>query len=166
MALSLPAAAEAQQSDADLKAVSATTLTMPKYKQYLDATVNLANVAAKNPGLAEGMQGSGEKSIDEQVRTLESNPQVKAAVTSTGLSTRDYVLTQWALLQTGMAYAMTKGTGASQDDMIKKAGVSKANVDFYTQNEAEINKLAEEAKARTPAMPDDDDEDAGDDTGE
>jgi hypothetical protein len=166
MALSLPAAAEAQQSDADLKAVSATTLTMPKYKQYLDATVNLANVAAKNPGLAEGMQGSGEKSIDEQVRTLESNPQVKAAVTSTGLSTREYVLTQWALLQTGMAYAMTKETGASQDDMIKKAGVSKANVDFYTQNEAEINKLAEEAKARTPAMPDDDDEDAGDDTGE
>jgi hypothetical protein len=48
--------------------------------------------------------------------------------------------------------------------MMKKAGVSKANMDFYAQNEAEINKLAEEAKARTPAMPDD--EDAGDDSGE
>jgi hypothetical protein len=164
MALSLPAAAGAQQSDADLKAVSATTLTMPKYKQYLDATVNLANVAAKNPGLAEGMKDGGEKSIDEQVETLESNPQVKAAVTSTGLSTRDYVLTQWALLQTGMAYGLTKGSGASQEDMMKKAGVSKANMDFYAQNEAEINKLAEEAKARTPAVPDD--EDAGDDSAE
>jgi hypothetical protein len=164
MALSLPAAAEAQQSDADLKAVSATTLTMPKYKQYLDATVNLANVAAKNPGLAEGMKDGGEKSIDEQVEALESNPQVKAAVTSTGLSTRDYVLTQWALLQAGMAYAMSKGSGASQEDMMKKAGVSKANMDFYAQNGAEINKLAEEAKARTPAMPDD--EDAGEDSGE
>ena len=164
MALSLPAAAPAQQSEADLKAVSATTLTMPKYKQYLDATVSLANLAAKNPGLAEGMEDGGEKSIDEQVKMLESNPQVKAAVTSTGLSTRDYVLTQWALLQTGMAYTMTKGTGASQDDMIKKAGVSKANMDFYAQNEAEINKLAEEAKARTPAMPDE--EDSGEDTGE
>ena len=164
MALSLPAAAEAQQSDADLKAVSATTLTMPKYKQYLDATVNLANVAAKNPGLAEGMKDGEEKSIDQQVRALERNPQVKAAVTSTGLSTRDYVLTQWALLQTGMAYAMTKQTGASQEDMIKQAGVSKANMDFYAQNEAEINKLAEEAKARAPALADE--EDAGDDTGE
>jgi hypothetical protein len=164
MALSLPAAAEAQQSDADLKAVSATTLTMPKYKQYLDATVNLAKVAAKNPGLAEGMKDGGEKSIDEQVKALESIPQVKAAVTSTGLSTRDYVLTQWALLQTGMAYAMTKQSGASQEDMIKQAGVSKANMDFYAQNEAEINKLAEEAKARAPAMPDD--EESGDDTTE
>ena len=164
MALSLPVAAEAQQSDADLKAVSATTLTMPKYKQYLDATVNLANVAAKNPGIAEGMKDGGEKSIDEQVKMLESNPQVKAAVTSTGLSTRDYVLTQWALLQTGMAHAMTKNGGASQEDMMKQAGVSKANMDFYAQNEAEINKLAEAAKARTPAMSDD--EDAGDDSGE
>jgi hypothetical protein len=164
MVLCLPATVKAQQSDADLKAVSATTLTMPKYKQYLDATVNLANVAAKNPGLAEGMQDGGEKSIDEQVKMLESKPQVKAAVTSTGLSARDYVLTQWALLQTGMAYAMTKQTGASQEDMIKQAGVSKANMDFYAKNEAEINRLAEEAKARTPAMPDD--EDSGDDTGE
>jgi hypothetical protein len=165
MALSLPATAEAQQSDADLKAVSATTLTMPKYKQYLDATVNLAKVVANDPGVAEGMKDGGEKSIDEQVRMLESNAQVKAAVTSTGLSTRDYVLTQWALLQTGMAYALTKQAGASQEDMMKQAGVSKANMDFYVQNEAEINKLAEEAKARTPALPDDD-EDSGDDTGE
>ena len=53
---------------------------------------------------------------------MESHPEAKAAITSTGLTTRDYVLTQWALLQTGMAYAMTKGTGATQDDMIKKAG--------------------------------------------
>ena len=48
VALSLPVAVEAQQPDGDLKAVTATTLTMPKYKQYLDASVNLANVAAKN----------------------------------------------------------------------------------------------------------------------
>lgn len=82
---------------------------------------------------------------------------MKAAVISTGLTTRDYVLTQWALLQTGMAYAMTKGTGATHDDMIKKAGVSKANMDFYAKNEAEINRLAEEAKARTPNAPDEED---------
>ena len=163
LALSLPAATAAQQSDADLKAVSATTLTMQKYKQYLDATVSLANVAAKNPNLGEGLQGSSEKSIDEQVKAIERIPEVKAAVTSTGLTTRDYVLTQWALLQTGMAYAMTKGTGASQEDVIKKAGVSKANLDFYAKNEAEINRLAEEAKARAPAMPKDED---ADDTGE
>jgi hypothetical protein len=41
--------------------------------------------------------------------------------------------------------------------MIKKAGVSKANMDFYAKNEAEINRLAEEAKVRTPDVPDEED---------
>jgi len=169
LALSLPAAVAEAQSDADLKAISATSLTMPKYKQYLDATVNLANVAAKNPGIAGRMKGSGEKSIAEQVTTLESDPQVRGAITATGLTTKDYVLTQWALLQTGMAYGMTKASGVSQDEVVKKSGVSKANLDFYAKNEAEINRLAKEAQARVPKLPDDEtdaSEDAGDDSGE
>jgi hypothetical protein len=169
MALALPAAVAEAQSDGDLKAVSTTTLTMPKYKQYLDASVNLANVAAKNPGIADRMKGSGEKSIAEQVRTLDSDPQVRGAITATGLTTKDYVMTQWALLQTGMAYAMTKGSGVSQDEIVKKAGVSKANLDFYAKNEAEINRLAKEAQARAPRLPDDEadeSQDGYDDSGD
>ena len=161
LALSLGGTAAEAQSDADLKAIGATTLTMPKYKQYLDASVNLANVAAKNPGIADRMKGSGEKSIAEQVRALESDPQVRGAITATGLTTKDYVLTQWAILQSGMAYAMTKGSGVSQDEVAKKAGVSKANLDFYAKNEAEINRLAKEAQARAPAMPEDEEDDSG-----
>ena len=151
----------AEAQDADLKAVSATTLTMPKYKQYLDASVNLANYAVKNPGAADRLEGAGEKSIAEYVKLLDGDPQIRGAITSTGLSTRDYVLTQWVLLQTGMAYAMTKGSGESQDEIAKKAGVSKANLDFYAKNETEINRLAKEAQARTPKLPDDDADDAG-----
>ncbi len=161
LALSLGGTAAEAQSDADLKAIGATTLTMPRYKQYLDASVNLANVAAKNPGIADRMKGSGEKSIAEQVRTLDSDPQVRGAITTTGLTTKDYVLTQWAILQSGMAYAMTKGSDVSQDEVAKKAGVSKANLDFYAKNEAEINRLAKEAQARAPAMPEDEEDDSG-----
>lgn len=158
LALTLPAAAAEAQSSADLEAIGATTLTMPKYKQYLDATVNLAIVIVKNPKVGAGMEGMGEKTIAEQVKLLEVQPQVRGAISATGLTTRDYVLTQWALLQAGMAYAMTKGSGVSQDEIAKKAGVSKANLDFYAKNEAEISRLAAEAKARTPRLPDDDDE--------
>jgi hypothetical protein len=153
VALSLGGTAVEAQSDADVKAVSATTLTMPRYKQYLDASVNLANVAAKNPAVADRMKGSGEKSIAEQVKALDGDPQLRGAIAATGLSSKDYVLTQWALLQAGMAYAMSKGSDVSQDEVAKKAGVTKANLDFYAKNEAEINRLAEEAKARAPAVP-------------
>ena len=159
LALSLPAASATAQSpaDADLKAISATTLTLPKYQQYLDATVNLANEAAKNPGLAARLDGYGEKSVSEQVKLLDGVPQARGAITATGLSTREYVLTQGALLQAGMAYAMTKGTGVPVDSVVKKAGVSRANLEFYQKNEAEIGRLAKQAEARAPKLPDDDD---------
>lgn len=163
MALSLPAArAASQQSDADAKAVSAHLLTMPNYKQYLDATVNLAAVASNNPEIASGVQGSAEQSIGAQIEALESHPQIRGAITATGLTPREYVLTQWALLQTGMAYAMTKGSGAAQEDVIKKGGVSQANLDFYARNEAEITRLAKEAQARAPKPPEDEPDDADD----
>lgn len=161
MALSLPATpAVAQQSEADLKAISAYTLTLPKYKQYLDAMVNLATVASQNPGIGEGMKSSDDESIASQIKELESHPQFRGAITATGLTPKDYVLTQWAMLQTGMVYAMSRGSGASQEELAKKSGVSKANLEFYAQNEAEITRLAKDAEARAPKVPDDDGEDA------
>jgi hypothetical protein len=158
-----PAALAQAQGDADLKAISSYTLTMPKYKQYLDATVNMANVAAKNPQLVQRLEGYGNQSLAEQVKLLDGVPQVRGAITATGLTTRDFVLTQGALLQAGMAYAMTKGMKMSPDSVIKKAGVSRANLEFYQKNEAEIGRLAKEAEARAPKPPDDG---AGEDSGE
>jgi hypothetical protein len=164
--LAAPQAWAQSQADADLKAVSSYTLTLPRYKQYLDATVNLANVAAKNPQLAQRLDGFGNKSLAEQVKLLEGVPQVRGAITATGLTTRDYVLTQGALLQAGMAYALTKDAKMPLDRVIKKAGVSRANLEFYQKNEAEIGRLAKEATARAPKLPDDEDDGAGEEAEE
>ena len=160
VALSFAAPAAAQsQAGADLKAISAYTLTMPKYQQYLDASVNVAAAAAKNPALAAKFEGFGNKSLSEQVDVMEGLPPIRSAITATGLTTRDYVLTQGALLQAGMAYAMTKGTGMSVDSVVKTAGVSRANLEFYQKNEAEIVRLGKEAEARAPKQAEADDAD-------
>jgi hypothetical protein len=167
-----PAAAQSQ-TDADLKAISAYTLTMPKYKQYLDASVNVANAAAKDPSLEARFEDFGNKSLAEQIKVMDGVPQVRSAIVATGLTTRDYVLTQGALMQAGMAYAMAKGAGMPVDSVVKQAGVSRANIEFYQKNEAEIGRLAKEAQARAPKPPDDDDsgeddsyDDGDDDAGE
>ena len=149
------------QADADLKAITAYTLTMPKYQQYLDATVNLANAAAKNPDLAARLDNFGNKSLAEQVKLLDGIPPVRGAITATGLTSRDFVLTQGALLQAGMAHALTKDAELPPDSVIKKSGVSRANLEFYQKNEAEIGRRAKEAEARAPKVPDDADD--GDD---
>jgi hypothetical protein len=155
-----PVAAQSQ-ADADLKAISAYTLTIPKYKQYLDASVNVATAAAKDPSLEAKFEDFGNKSLSEQIKVMEGVPQIRSAIAATGLTTRDYVLTQGALLQAGMAYAMAKGTGMPVDSVVKKAGVSRANLEFYQKNEAEIARLAKEAEARAPKRPDADDSDSG-----
>ena len=158
MSLAAPAASAQSPADADLKAITAHTLTLRNYKQYLDATVNLANVAAKNPALAQHLDRFGNKSLPEQVKLLEGMPQVRGAITATGLTPRDYVVTQGALLQAGMAYAMTKDAKMPPDSVIKQAGVSRTNLEFYLKNEAEIGRLAKEAEARAPKAPDDGDD--------
>jgi hypothetical protein len=163
--LAAPGALAQSSDDADVKAISAQVLTMPRFKQYLDATVSLAHVAAKHPQLAERLDGYGNKSVAEQVKLLEGIPQIRGAITATGLGTREYVLTQGALLQAGMAYAMTKDGSVPADKVIKNAGVSRANLEFYQKNEAEINRLAKEAQARAPQPPAGED-DGGDDEGD
>lgn len=158
LSLTAPAASAQSQDDADLKAVSAYTLTMPKYKQYLDATLNLANAAAKNPQLTDHLDGLGNKSLAEQVKLLEGTPPVRGAIAAAGLTPRDFVLTQGAMLQAGMAYALIKDANLPPDSAIKKAGVSRANLEFFQKNEAELGRLAKEVEAKAPKLPDDDGE--------
>jgi hypothetical protein len=157
VAATAPVAGAQTSGDADLKAISSYTLTMSKYKQYLDATVNMANVAAKNPQLANRLEGYGNQSLADQIKLLDGVPQVRGAITATGLTTRDFVLVQGALIQAGMAHAMIKSMSVPADSVIKTAGVSRANLEFYQKNEGEIGRLAKEAAARAPKLPEDDD---------
>jgi hypothetical protein len=154
LSLTAAAAPAHAQGDVDLKMVSAYTLTMPKYKQYVDATVNLANVAAKDPGLAKRLDGFGNQPLAEQVKLLEGTPQLRGAITAAGLTPRDFLLTQGAMLQAGMANALIKQASRPPDSAIKESGVSRANLEFFQQNEAELGRLAEEAQARAPKLPD------------
>jgi hypothetical protein len=160
--LAAPAATAQSQADADLKAISAYVLTLPKYQQYLDATVNLANEAAKNPQLAGRLEGYGDQPVAAQVKLLDGVPQIRGAITAAGLTSRDFVLLQGALLQAGMAHAFTKDGTMPTDDVIKKSGVSRVNLEFYQKNEAEIGRRAKEAEARA-SKPPDDEEDPDDD---
>ena len=73
-----PAAAQGQ-GDPDLKAVTAYTLTMPKYKQYLEASVNIANAVAKDKAMLPRLDAYGNKPMAEQIKVLDGIPQVNGA---------------------------------------------------------------------------------------
>jgi len=154
--LAHPALSRAQsQGDRDLKEVGSYPLTMPRYRQYLDALVNLARAAEQDPGLAAALEGSGGISLDQTVKRYDGVPVVRRAIADAGLTTRDFVLTQTAFLQTGMAYALMKHGKLSPDSVVKTAKVSRANLDFYQKNEVEIKRLTDEYEAKVPSLRED-----------
>jgi hypothetical protein len=138
--------------DPDLKAYNSYQLTLPKYKKFLDAMVNLAKAAEKNPAVGQSLEGAGEKSIAQTVAAYNKVPQVRRGISAAGLTTRDFVLTQGAFLHAGLAYALMKQGGFSPDSAVKTMQVSRANLDFVRKNEAEINRLTKEAEAKAPGL--------------
>jgi hypothetical protein len=165
--LSSPPLASAQDDDPDLKAYNSYRLTLPKYKKYLDAMVNLAKAAEKSPAVEQAWEGSMEQSIAQTVASYNKVPQARRSISAAGLTTRDFVLAQGAYMHAGLAYALMKQGGLSPDSAVKTMQVSRANLDFVRQNEAEITRLTKEAEARAPAMKTrENGEDSGDDKSE
>jgi len=143
-----PSAAAQGHGDKDLKAISADTLTMPKYRQFVNAMLNLGKAAQADPQMGEALEASGSLSIDELTARYNSVPPAKAAISRAGMTPRDFALAQGAFLQAGMSYGLMKQMKLSPDSVVKTTGVSRANLEFFRVNEAEINRLSQEMQAQ------------------
>ena len=131
-ALLMPAIAAAQ--DRDAQEVQSYVLTDAGLAKYTQATKKLA--ALPGGSSACGDDGDGSQSLDAMTARLNAQPGVKAAIASAGMTTREYVVFSWSLMQNGLAaWALSQPGGKLP------VGVSKANVDFYNKNEAALQQL-------------------------
>jgi hypothetical protein len=148
--LALAATAASAQSPDDLKAYGDYRLNIENYQQYLDASINLLNVAVMDPILSKRLHDLGTQPVAEQIKQLNGVPEARGAISRTGLTTRDYVLVQGAALQAGRAHTQVKNGKLSLDLASKKPGVSRANLEFYNTNEARIASLLRDYEMRKP----------------
>jgi len=144
-----PTAAQGQ-GDKDLKAISAYTLTMPRYRQFMNAMLNLGKAAKKDSTLGGVFENSGNLPLDQLVARYNAVPVVKSAITTAGMTPRDFALAQGAILQAGMSYGLMKQLKLSPDSVIKTTGVSRANLEFFGVNDVEITRLNKELEAQMP----------------
>lgn len=138
------------RGNADLKAISAYSLSMPRYRQYLAAMLSLRQAAESDPSIGESMGDSSNLSIDQMAARYNRHPAAKGSITKAGLTTREFALMQGALLQAGMAYGIMKQYKIPADSVVKTTGVSRANLDFFAQNEPELTRLNKEMEAESP----------------
>lgn len=136
--------------DRDTREVAAYALTEAGLAKYTRATTNLAAV----PGASCGDAQADEMSIDDQAAQLDATPGAAAAITSAGMTTREYVVFSWSLLQTGLSVWAKEQSGSLSAD------ANKANVDFYQKHRDDWAKL-ESLKQDDACGESDDGEDGG-----
>lgn len=136
-ALLLPALVLAQ--DHDTQEVLSNVLTDAGLAKYAKATRSIAAL----PGACEDEnanedEDSDSQSLDAIVTRLNATPGAKAAIQSAGMTTREYIVFSWSILQNGLAaWALDQPGGKLP------AGASKANVDFVRRHEAELQNLSQ-----------------------
>jgi len=127
------------QADRDTREVSNYVLTEAALVKYTQAVHSLGSLVKSMPGACA--DGEDAKSLDELAARLDAVPQVRAAMKSAGISSREYLVFSLSLLQNGMAaWALDQPGGKLPP------GTSMANVKFFRTHDAALKKLGEETK--------------------
>lgn len=135
----------------DTSEVAAYKLTETGLAKYMQATRNLVQFG-KELANCDGEDMS--MSLDATVARLDAVPGVRAAITSAGMTTREYVVFGWAIVHNGMAAWL-----ADQPDATLPPDTSPANLAFYKTHEAAIAEFAEQVDSDECGDTYDEDED-------
>lgn len=149
LAFLLPQSGAAQ--DQDTQEVQRYVLTDAAFARFKQAASKLAALPA---GLA-GDCDDDSPTIAKGVANIEATPGAKAAISSAGMTPREYTVFAWSLVHNGVA-----AWAVSQPGGKLPPGTNPANVDFCKKHAAEIEALP---KLKTAGC---DDEEAEEDRSE
>jgi len=135
-----PAPAHSQGSaDAGLETYQ---LTMANVRKMASAYEKMDAALKANPALATKLaKQEGASSVDEVIKRMDAEPVLRQAITGAGLSTRDLVLTQFAIVTAGVNDWAVKSGGKTPT-----APAAAANLRLYQQNRAEIEAISARIK--------------------
>jgi hypothetical protein len=142
LAASAPAGAA---GDSGTREVSAYKLTDAGLAKYANATRRLDEAVRRSPALCEeraNEDGEDTKTLDDLVAKIDANPQLRQAIQGAGMSTREYAVFSFAVLQAAMsAWALDQPGGKLAP------GVSMDNVNFYRRNATTLKEIGDESNA-------------------
>jgi hypothetical protein len=135
-ALLLPAARAETLPEADTREVRSYALTETALGRYVEATRKLSAIpldcSAEEPGISN---------LTEAAARIDAMPGGKAALQSAGLTSREYVVFAFSLIENAYAsYALEQPGGKLPP------GVSITNVEFLRRNSGVIEQLANETE--------------------
>ena len=115
-------------------------LTLDLLRKAIAFDRALLTLIDKDPALMKAMDGNTTPGIDASSKALEDVPQFGATLKASGLTGRDYLLTQIAL----MSATMTRDMMAKGIVKEMPPGMPTHNIEFLKTNAAEVEKLEAE----------------------
>jgi hypothetical protein len=148
---------EQRQNDPELAEIRNYRLTMPKIDKYAAITDGMAGLVQAHPELEKALESTHDsnepKNIAETVRQFETKfPQGVALIKKQGMTTREYVVLSFALLNDVMIVGMKK---SGQLKAYPANSITSENNSFVEQNFDKLNKILTAAtKIGNPENPD------------
>jgi hypothetical protein len=140
LALLMPVGGEAQSlADRDTREVADYMLTEAALAKYTQAVHKLQPLMGELP--QECDRDEGTTSLNETAARMDGVPEVKSALKTAGMTSREYLVFSWSVFQNGMAVWALGQPGGKLPPFVKMA-----NVNFYRSHEAELTKLGELTK--------------------
>lgn len=140
LALLASAVAGAQSlTDHDTNEIASYVLTdsaLAKYRQTVRKLQPLMEQLPQDCGHDESQQ-----SLNSMAARMDGVPEVKSALKTAGMTSREYLVFSWSVFQNGLAAWTLEQPGGKLPP-----GVKMANVTFYRAHEAELKKLGELTK--------------------
>ncbi len=141
-ALSMGGSCVAQTTAKEAQALAAYPLTMDHVARHYQALMDLTRQEQEDEGLKRELQGWSGLPLDRQIQLYESNPKTAAIVKAHGITPRDQVMTQTALLALMIALPSIEGkNGPNAKNKLQFDASSADHVKFYHEHQAEITKL-------------------------
>jgi hypothetical protein len=136
--LLLPAARAETLPEADAREVRAYALTDAVLARYVAATRKLSAIPLDCKADDRGIDG-----LDDAAAKIDAMPGARAALRSARLTSREYVVFAFALIENAYAaYSLEQGGKLPP-------GISMANVEFLRRNSSVIERLANETEVAT-----------------
>ena len=152
-AIAAAAGSAGAQPSPDEQAVASYTLTMPGMRKAGTATERMLELILRDEGLARELETlaqeedeSEAQSIGDIVAAYDRMPKLKGAITGAGLTVREYVVMQLAMMQAAMVVGFQDPENTGKEITIPD-GVSKANVAFVRSNWGELQRMGARMQA-------------------
>jgi hypothetical protein len=130
--LAVCAALAADLPEADTREIQSFVLTEEGLARYMRATRGLKGIEIAACGEAPDVA-----SIADAAARIDAVPAAKAAVKSAGMTSREYVVFAFTLIETGFAAYVLETPGGRLPP-----GVNRANVAFFREHAGELQQLA------------------------